>query len=655
PVGMGMKEQIQADPLGFSLVALKRIEGLKGELAVQVRDGFFMSADGLHCLIWAESKLSLTDSSSAEKVDTFVRAALAKGLAPGIKADIIGSLPHTLANSRTIRHDLDLLMPLAFIVFFVLFIVMLKDWRGVLVIAVPFLAGAPAVALYSLFYTKISAMALGFGIALVGIADDFSIHLFMALSKEQGGSKAIMRRLAGPLLLALVTTVVVFVVLLFSQVPSHRQMAFLAIAGIVMAFVLSWYLVPTLVKEHSLVKPAESVPELQGFRIDKFLPRSRLARSIAIVAWFLLLASGCFAWPRLTYNGDLKSLDVPAAEVAGAEKSFHKIWGRDSGQAFIIAGGADLATALDQNDKVYVKLLAGGINDVQSLAPLLPGPEIQAARISEWQTFWRERLPTFSGKFGEAASVAGFTPEAFRPFISSLAAEPRIIKPNDLLNGPLAPLVTGLLRQSDAQPQADGNAGNLVVTILPDNRQTAPVLTSLAAETGTGVTVLSNSRWRSQVEVLLRQDLAKLALIAGVLVLLVSGSYFTRPRDLLAVLAPVLSSFAAMALYDYFTTRDLNIMHVIMGIMIQGIAVDYGIFMVSACQGKGATRTSIASISLGALSTLTGFGILAFAKHPALHGLGITVLVGIGAAWPTALLITPLLLRKEKNVEVNCR
>ena len=288
PVGMGMKEQIQADPLGFSLVALKRIEGLKGELAVQVRDGFFMSADGLHCLIWAESKLSLTDSSSAEKVDTFVRAALAKGLAPGIKADIIGSLPHTLANSRTIRHDLDLLMPLAFIVFFVLFIVMLKDWRGVLVIAVPFLAGAPAVALYSLFYTKISAMALGFGIALVGIADDFSIHLFMALSKEQGGSKAIMRRLAGPLLLALVTTVVVFVVLLFSQVPSHRQMAFLAIAGIVMAFVLSWYLVPTLVKEHSLVKPAESVPELQGFRIDKFLPRSRLARSIAIVAWFLL-------------------------------------------------------------------------------------------------------------------------------------------------------------------------------------------------------------------------------------------------------------------------------------------------------------------------------------------------------------------------------
>ena len=137
--------------------------------------------------------------------------------------------------------------------------------------------------------------------------------------------------------------------------------------------------------------------------------------------------------------------------------------------------------------------------------------------------------------------------------------------------------------------------------------------------------------------------------------MLVSGSYFTRPRDLLAVLAPVLSSFAAMALYDYFTTRDLNIMHVIMGIMIQGIAVDYGIFMVSACQGKGATRTSIASISLGALSTLTGFGILAFAKHPALHGLGITVLVGIGAAWPTALLITPLLLRKEKNVEVNCR
>jgi predicted exporter len=43
------------------------------------------------------------------------------------------------------------------------------------------------------------------------------------------------------------------------------------------------------------------------------------------------------------------------------------------------------------------------------------------------------------------------------------------------------------------------------------------------------------------------------------------------------------------------------------------------------------------------LSTLSGFGVLAFAVHPALQALGLTVLIGIGAAWPTALWISPLL------------
>lgn len=642
PAGMAMKDQIQADPLGLGLLALKRIEGLKGELAVNIRDGFFISADGLHCLIWAESRHPLTDSGTAEKVDSLLKSALDKGLAHGVKADIIGSLPHTLANSRTIREDLNVLLSVSFVAFLVLFVVMLRDWRGILVIAVPFLAAPPAMALLSLFYTKISAMALGFGIVLIGIADDFSIHIFMALTKEQGSRREILGRLKAPLLLAAITTVIVFVVLLFSQVPSHRQMALLAIFGILTAFVLSWFLVPTLVKEEVLVVPAAE----PGFRLDKYFPRSGPARGLSILVWIALLVAGCMALPRLTYNGDLKSLDVPVAQVAAAERSFHKVWGRGSGQAFVIASGADLDAALNKNDFVYSRLLAENIKDVQSLAPLLPGPEKQAANILSWHDFWKQRQTSFPGDLRKAAVAAGFTVDAFLPFEKTLVIEPRLIEPLDLVNGPLKPMVSSLLRQGDKTGQVAGNDKDLVVTILPDTKETGTVLASLA-EAGSGVAVLSNSRWRGRVEKLLRQDLAELALTAGILVVLISGIYFTRPRDLLAVLAPVLSAFAAMALYDYFTTRDLNLMHVIMGIMIQGVAVDYGIFMVSACRGQGATRTSIASVSLGALSTLCGFGILALAKHPALHGLGITVLVGIGAAWPTALLVTPLLLKND--------
>ncbi len=83
-------------------------------------------------------------------------------------------------------------------------------------------------------------------------------------------------------------------------------------------------------------------------------------------------------------------------------------------------------------------------------------------------------------------------------------------------------------------------------------------------------------------------------------------------------------------------------MHLIMGIMVIGLSVDYGIFVV--CSGQSARlRSASFAVSVCAASSLAGFGVLACASHPALHALGITVLAGIGAAWPTALMVSPVL------------
>jgi hypothetical protein len=86
-------------------------------------------------------------------------------------------------------------------------------------------------------------------------------------------------------------------------------------------------------------------------------------------------------------------------------------------------------------------------------------------------------------------------------------------------------------------------------------------------------------------------------------------------------------------------------MHALMGIMVIGLSVDYGIFTARSCQ-TGVDGQAFLAVSICAVSTLSGFGVLGFAAHPALHALGVTVLVGIGAAWPTALFITPVLLTR---------
>ncbi|MCP4338961.1 MAG: hypothetical protein GY799_08740, partial [Desulfobulbaceae bacterium] len=116
-----------------------------------------------------------------------------------------------------------------------------------------------------------------------------------------------------------------------------------------------------------------------------------------------------------------------------------------------------------------------------------------------------------------------------------------------------------------------------------------------------------------------------------------------------AVLAPVLSALAAMSVFCWLTDGELNMMHVIMGIMVIGLSVDYGIFVVCS-RLDNYERSSALAVSVCAASSLIGFGVLAFASHPALHSLGITVLVGIGVAWPVALFVSPALLREQKEM-----
>jgi predicted exporter len=83
-----------------------------------------------------------------------------------------------------------------------------------------------------------------------------------------------------------------------------------------------------------------------------------------------------------------------------------------------------------------------------------------------------------------------------------------------------------------------------------------------------------------------------------------------------------------------------------MGIMVIGLCVDYGIFSVCAHE-VGTTRTTQKAVTICAVSSCIGFGVLAFANHPALYSLGTTVLVGIGVAWPTAIWVTPALLVRK--------
>lgn len=643
PAGIGLKKQLQKDPLGFTSLLLTKLGHLRSEFSMSLQDGFFMSEDGLHCMVLAESKETLTDSSVAEEIEYELQKAYKLSLVEGVEARVIGSLPHTLANSRIIKQDLSILLPVASILFVILLGATLRSFKALIVFSVPFLAAPFAIGVTSLIFGQISALALGFGIALLGIAVDFSVHIYLALERECGTPSEILIRLRKPIVFATLTTSGVFSVLFLSEVTSHNQMATLAFVGVLIAVCLAWIIIPMIVQKKSVEHNIQPNPTVTQ---NKTL--SPRITSIAMMFWALLLVAGVLTWPKLEYNGDLRVLDVPDDKVMVDEEFFEQVWGSKGEQVFVISEGNSLAEALDLNSKIYGFLKNTSFTDFQSIAPILPGEKVQRQNQKQWDEFWSARKIGFKEQFNIAAQNQGFTERAFLPFYKWLDKETQLLRPEELMDGTLAPMLSTMLNSTSGKDGGtEGGDQTLILTTVSLKGGSLSELNDFAS-TYPNISVIANSKWRGEVEELLKKDILFLSLLAGAMVVFLVAFQFKRTDAIIAVLAPVLSALSAMSLFCWFTGSQLNMMHVIMSIMVIGLSVDYGIFIVCS-KLDGENSVSALAVSVCAASSLIGFGVLSFAQHPALHALGITVLVGIGAAWPVALYVSPTFLKKAQR------
>ncbi len=274
----------------------------------------------------------------------------------------------------------------------------------------------------------------------------------------------------------------------------------------------------------------------------------------------------------------------------------------------------------------------------QSLAPILPGKDTAAKRLQHWNRFWAVNKDEFVTNFQERAKEQGFRERGFSPFFKWLEKDPLSLDYHSLRDGPMGQLIQSMVKEVEEESTFYG-----MTTVNLQNGAIEQLYKQF--EGVKGVTIIANEKWRSAVEAALRHDVLFLSAAAGIVIVIMATIQFQRALLDLAVLAPVLSALSAMSVFSLFTTGELNMMHLIMGIMVIGLSVDYGIFTVCS-HGEKDNSTAVA-VSICAASSLIGFGVLAFADHPALHALGITVLAGIGVAWPTAVFVSPAILNMK--------
>ncbi len=637
PTGFLQKEMILADPLEFRNLVFPRLASLNPIGKARVVDGHFLSEDGCETLLLLETPIEITDFKGSQRLLQELDTVVKEVVPVGIEVMPISGHAYTVVNATAIQRDMVVVVSASLVSLALVFMVFMRRRRALLVFFLPVAILGPALALTGLIDGSISAITVGFGAVLLGVTIDYGLHLYFALQNHKKRPGLIVASLAAPLLGAGLTTIGAFSAQLFSSLPGQRQLALFAIFGVLLALIISLFVLP-----HFLLSK-ERATKLSPRLLEKAALRYR-GRSAWIIVVVWALFSGLAAWSAVGVRcvGDLREVNLVPQSLRQAENELKSVWGEVRGRALIFAQGGNLEEALQINDRLYSFLRQEfTVAEIVSLTPVMPSLASQGENRQGWQAFWTpERLSELRHDLSQASLKTGFSESAFTSFTETLVSEPPF-------------LIESFWRQAgfstlfDATIEKD-SLGVTILTLVPD----VPVLGSLFTGPGqipAGVRLVSPQAFSREVSVAIAKDLRQfivlaLLVVTFILLILLRNLYHVW-LALLPVVAGLLSMLGIMGALGI----SFNLFNLVAAILIIGLGVDYGIFMVYRLF-RGSDAATEKAVLVSGLTTLAGFGVLVLARHPALHSIGLTVLLGVGGALPTVLWVLPALAGLKSDI-----
>jgi len=630
PEGWALKESIQSDPLSLSALGLEKMRFLNMIPNMRLVNNHFVSADGRSALLLVQTKAAMTDSAACRELMARVDRAVAASVPAGMRATVLSGHRYTLLNAETIKRDLYVVLTLSGVAVLAIYLYFLRSWSAFFVFLVPSSILAIASGAIALSQGSVFAVTLGFGGVLLGMADEYAMLIYFYCRQGGRDPGTITAEVARPVLFGAAATMVSFGVMLMSNLPGQRQLAVYSMIGIVSALFISLVVLPHLIK-----------PAPQGkLALGNINLGWRLPRRAVIGVWLAVLALSSWQATKVRFNGDLRAINLISPELRQAEEELASTWGNMRGKALIFAEGPDLESALLVNDRIFRRIsgrLAAG--ELVSLAPLLPSELTQKENRARWSAFWGDgRAERLAGELARGGDALGFSGTAFAPFLATLTHPPPPASAAGLREAGMGELLDSLIVRSPGTVR--------VLTLVPDTPQ---VLAPLSRELKgmPGVHLVSQSRFGDTMGDAIIRDFSRYMELTSLFVLLLVIALFRRPARIALVLVPVVTGLVCMFGVMGLTGLEFNIFNIAATILVIGICVDYGIFMVLRLAGDADPAATI-SVLVSGLTTLAGLGALALAHHPTMQSIGITVLLGVGAGIPAALLVIPALSPGER-------
>ena len=643
PAGIALRSYILRDPLGLGSETLKHLQDFQLEANYEIYDEHIFSKDGSTLLMFITPVFSTGSTGKNDELIKILEEELkhVQGESPTIRAEYFGGPSVGVYNARQIKKDTILTSSLALLIIIVFISLVFKRKRSIPLIITPVLFGG-LFALFLIFFIKgsISAIAVGAGSAVMGIALSYSIHM-LAHQNHVSTVQQLIKEIAYPLTVGSFTTIGAFLGLIFTSSDLLRDFGLFASLALVGTTLFCLIYLPHFLKGQADVKQGCILRIIEKINAYSYEKNKWLVGSILLITVICLFTS-----QKVGFNNDMMSLNYEPQHLKQSEEKLMQLFDSGEKTVLFVSVGEDMNQATETYAMTNQKLSAlkdqGLIKDYASASQFLISPQEQQLRLKKWKDYWTdEKQQQIREQLETAAAEYRFRPGSFDPFYQWLNqpfGEYHYTAQEDDISGKLL---------NEWQTSADSITMLISqIRISDQNKETVYQNFSKAQD----VVIFDRSYFANKWVSAINDDFYLILYISSFLIFFALWFSYGRIELTLMSFLPMLVSWVIILGLMGILGIEFNIINIILSTFIFGIGDDFSIFIMDGLQNKYRTGQKVlnshkTAIFFSAFTTVVGMGALVFAKHPALQSISLISILGMIAVVLVAYTIQPLIFR----------
>ena len=637
PAGAALEPLIPRDP---TLEVLKLAEAWQPAKQPQRQYDVWFTSKGDSAILVAATKAAAFDPDGQEHASDALQKHFQETRAdPHVRMTVSGAGAFSVLMKGRTQAEATLIGTIDSVGLIVLLFVAYRSALTVVLGALPLAsAGVAGLAAVGAAFGSVHGITLAFGFTLIGVAQDYPIHLF---SHQHPGKSALQtaRSVWPTLATGVVSTCIAYLAFLRSGVTGLAQLAYFTIVGLAVAGLTTRYLLPRLIPDKTR-DPGESVWLGRLWSSIASLPRPRWLGVAVVVICMAVLALGKVPmWQNDL--GQLTPIPQPLLEIDA--KLRQELGAADVRRLLVVEGASpeDVLASLERlTPRLDALVQQGAIENYDHAARYLPSVAVQTRR--------QRALPStdaLRAALAQATMGLPFKPNLFQPFLDDVEKARALppLTPQALAGTPLELQVGALLLH---------HADRWTALITVGGVRDVGALEKLAAEplpaanaptpTSPSVTLTVLDLKQASEDLVARQRthiLWSLA-IAAVLLAITIWIALRSPRRMARVIAPMALTTLIILAVLHGLGISLNLFHLIALVLAAGLGVDYALFFEAVEDDPAEQRRTLHAVIVCSLSTLLVFAALAVSSLPVLRAIGVTVSLGIVSNFVLALLLT---------------